>query len=105
MFGVFFSILVVVALLSIFSEIVMRVRLTRRASRDKIAWWRRGGDEVAATYEEVFTRLTTPFEKGLTTDRDVDIRKDVGGGAKNDGRTQQENEDRKNNERIRAVKS
>ena len=61
MFGVFFSILVVVALLSIFSEIVMRVRLTRRASRDKIAWWGRGGDEVAATYEEVFPDSRLPF--------------------------------------------
>jgi hypothetical protein len=54
MFGVFFSILVVVALLSILGEIVMRVRLTRRAPSDKMAWWRRGGDEVSATYGEVF---------------------------------------------------
>jgi hypothetical protein len=36
MFGVFFSILVFVALLSIFGEFVMRVRLSRKASRDKI---------------------------------------------------------------------
>jgi hypothetical protein len=56
MFGILFSILVLVGLLSICSEIVMRVRLTRRVSRDKIAWWRRGGDEVAATYEELFPR-------------------------------------------------
>jgi hypothetical protein len=62
MFGVFFSILVVVALLSIFGEIVMRVRLTRReASRDKLVWWRRGGDEVAATYEEVFPDSRLPL--------------------------------------------
>jgi hypothetical protein len=61
MFGVFFSILVVMALSSIFGEIVMRVRLTRRASRDKLAWWRRGGDEVAATYEEVFPDSRLPF--------------------------------------------
>jgi len=61
MFGVFFSILVVVALLSILGEVVMRVRLTRRASRDKLAWWRRGGDEVAATYEEVFPDSRLPF--------------------------------------------
>lgn len=61
MFGVFFSILVIVALLSIFGEIVMRVRLTKRASRDKIAWWRRGGDEVAATYEEVFPHSRLPL--------------------------------------------
>ncbi|MGC1976941.1 MAG: hypothetical protein WA671_09525, partial [Candidatus Sulfotelmatobacter sp.] len=42
-------------------EIVMRVRLTGRASRDKIAWWRRGGDEVSATYEEVFPDRSLPF--------------------------------------------
>jgi hypothetical protein len=61
MFGVFFSILVVVPLLSIFGEIVMRVRLTRRYSHDKIAWWRCGGDEVAATYEEVFPDSRLPL--------------------------------------------
>src|SRR5258707_10176484 len=61
MVGIFFSLLMVTALLSICGEIVMRVRLTRRASRDKIAWWRRGGDEVAATYEEVFPDSRLPF--------------------------------------------
>ena len=61
MFGVFFSILVVVALLSICGEIAMRVRLTKRASHDKIAWWRRGGDEVHAIYEEVFPGSCLPF--------------------------------------------
>ncbi len=61
MFGVFFSILVVLALLSILGEIVMRLRLTRKASSDKIAWWRRGGDEVSSTYEEVFPDGSLPF--------------------------------------------
>jgi len=61
MFGVFFSILVVVALLSILGEFVMRVRITRRVSHDKIAWWRRGGDEVAASYAEVFPGSRLPF--------------------------------------------
>jgi hypothetical protein len=61
MFGVFFSILVVVALFSILGEIVMRIRLTRRASSDKIAWWRRGGDEVSATYGEAFPDSSLPF--------------------------------------------
>jgi len=61
MVGIFFSLLVVMALLSICGEIVMRVRLTRRALRDKIAWWRRGGDEVASTYEEVFPDSYLPF--------------------------------------------
>jgi hypothetical protein len=61
MFGIFFSILILMALLSIGGELVMRVRLTRRTLRDKIAWWRRGGDEVAATYEEVFPDSRLPF--------------------------------------------
>jgi hypothetical protein len=61
MFGVFFSLSVVVALLSIFGEIVMRVRLTRKVSHDKIAWWRRGGDEVTATYEKVFPDSRLPL--------------------------------------------
>jgi hypothetical protein len=61
MFGVFFSIFAVVGLISIFGEIFMRVRLTRRASHDKLAWWRRGGDEVAATYEEIFPDSRLPF--------------------------------------------
>jgi hypothetical protein len=61
MFGIFFSILVVVALLSIFGEFVMRIRLTKRASQDKIAWWRRGGDEVAASYAEVFPDSRLPL--------------------------------------------
>jgi hypothetical protein len=61
MFGVFFLILVAVAVLSICGEIVMRVRLTRHeTSRDKLAWWRRGGDEVASTYAELFPRSYIP---------------------------------------------
>jgi len=62
MFGIFFSILVLVGLLSICGEIVMRVRLTRNeTSRDKLGWWRRGGDEVAATYEGLFPRSRRPL--------------------------------------------
>ena len=61
MTGIFFSLLMVMGLLSVCGEIVMRVRLTRRASRDKIAWWRRGGDEIATTYEEVFPHSRLPF--------------------------------------------
>jgi hypothetical protein len=62
MIGVFFSILVFMGLLSICGEIVMRVRLTREeSSRDKLAWWRRGGDEVAATYEQAFPRSRLPL--------------------------------------------
>ena len=61
MFGIFLLVLILVVLLSGCSEIVMRVRLTKRASRDKIAWWRRGGDEVAATYEQLFPGSQLPL--------------------------------------------
>jgi len=65
MFGIFFSILFLVAFLSICGEFIMRVRLTRRAPRDKLAWWRRGGDEVAAAYEQVFPDSQLPFVRRL----------------------------------------
>lgn len=61
MFSVIFSILLIVALLSICGEIIMRVRLTRRASHDKIAWWRRCSDEVVASYEEIFPDSRLPL--------------------------------------------
>jgi hypothetical protein len=61
MFGIFLSVLILVVLLSGCGEIVMRVRLTKRASHDKIAWWRRGGDEVAATYEQLFPGSQLPL--------------------------------------------
>src|SRR5882762_3724662 len=66
MVGTFFSLLVVMALVSICGEIVMRVRLTKQeTSRDKLAWWRRGGDQVAATYEELFPHSHIPAFRRL----------------------------------------
>jgi hypothetical protein len=59
-FGLFFSILVVAALVGVCGEIFMRVRLTRRATYNRIAWWRRGGDEVADTYEQLFPGSLLP---------------------------------------------
>ena len=61
MFGVFFSILVVMALLSSCGELVMRIRITKREPLDKIAWWRRGGDEVEAAYAELFPNSRLPL--------------------------------------------
>jgi hypothetical protein len=61
MFGVLFSVLVIIVPMSICGEIIMRVRLTKRASCDKIAWWRRGGDEVATTYGELFPESRLPL--------------------------------------------
>jgi hypothetical protein len=61
MLSVLFSILVVIGLISILGELIMRIRLTKSATRDKIAWWRRSGDEVAATYEELFPHSRLPL--------------------------------------------
>jgi len=58
MVGTFFLLLVVMALLSICGEIVRLTKL--ETSGDKLAWWRRGGDEIAATYEELFPRSHLP---------------------------------------------
>src|SRR5437667_9632618 len=44
MFGALYSIVAVVALLSVCGEFAMRVRLTKREPSDKLIWWRRGGD-------------------------------------------------------------
>ena len=64
--GVCFSILVVMAILSSCSEIAMRVRLTNRASSgDKLVWWRRGGDDVADAYEEIFPHTRLPLLRRL----------------------------------------
>lgn len=62
MFGIFFASLIAMALLSICGEIAMRVRLTRReAPGDKLAWWRRGGDEVTAAYGQLFPSSCLPL--------------------------------------------
>jgi hypothetical protein len=62
MFAVFFSILVIMAIVGSCSEILMRVRLSKReASPDKLVWWRRGGDEVTATYQELFPQTRLPL--------------------------------------------
>jgi hypothetical protein len=59
--------ILVLALFSIGSEIAMRIRLTKLEVRsEKLSWWgMRGGDEVAATYKEVFPRSRLPFLRNL----------------------------------------
>ena len=52
-----FSIFVVMVIFNVCCDIMMRVRLTQREPRsEKLLWWRRGGDEVASTYQELFPR-------------------------------------------------
>jgi hypothetical protein len=61
-FPVVFSMLLLMSLLSIYSNIVMRIRLTKaEPSRDKLVWWRRGSDEVDAMYEELFPGSHLPL--------------------------------------------
>jgi len=60
-FGLFFAMLVAMGLLSICGEILMRVRLSRlEVPAEKLLWWRRGGDEVADTYQELFPQSHLP---------------------------------------------
>jgi hypothetical protein len=55
MIGYSFALLVAAALLNILGELFMRIRVTMRSnSLDRITWWRRGGDEIAAAYAELF---------------------------------------------------
>jgi len=55
MFGVFFAILLIVALFIICTEVIMRVRLSKsESSKNRLLWWGRGGDEVDSAFEEVF---------------------------------------------------
>jgi hypothetical protein len=55
MFEVFFAILLIVALFIIFTEVIMRVRLSKsESSQNRPLWWVRGGDEVDSAFEEVF---------------------------------------------------
>jgi len=61
MFGAFLAVLVLLAILSIFGEIVMRVRLSRlEVPAEKLLWWRGGGDDAASTYQELFPRSQLP---------------------------------------------
>jgi hypothetical protein len=56
MFVVSFAILMVSALLIVFTEVIMRVRLSRGGSSpDRLRWWRVGSDEVEGVYEAAFS--------------------------------------------------
>lgn len=48
-------------------EIMMRVRLSKREPRsEKLLWWRRGGDEVASNYLELFPNSFLPRFRDFT---------------------------------------
>ena len=62
MFAIFFLALLLVALVSLSSEIIMRVRLSRLEPRtEKLLWWRKGGDEIAAAYRQIFPGAMLPI--------------------------------------------
>jgi hypothetical protein len=62
MFAIVLSILVLAMILSFYSYIIMRIRLTKvEPSRDKLVWWRRGFCEVNAMYEELFPGSYMPW--------------------------------------------
>ena len=61
MFGIVFLILVVIALASIYSDLSMRIRLTRRLPLENwSSWWMRSSDEVGRTYQELFPESYLP---------------------------------------------
>ena len=58
---VLLSILVLAVLVSFYSNLAMRIRLTKREpSRDKLVWWRRGSREIEQTYMELFPASHLP---------------------------------------------
>jgi|GEM_PF-2661043 len=61
-----FSALVLVVILSVCSDVVMRVYLTRKeSSGEKLTWWRRGSSQVADTYHELFPASRLPLFSAL----------------------------------------
>jgi len=66
MFAVFFSGLVIAGLLTLVSEMFMRVRLTKEEEWNRLPWWRRGGDYVADAYQELFPGTRIPVFREFT---------------------------------------
>jgi hypothetical protein len=67
MFVPFVLVIAAIVFFSIGSEIVMRVRLTiREVPSERLLWWRKGGDEVASTYQEVFPGTRLPVLRNIT---------------------------------------
>ena len=57
MLTIAFSALLLIAVTSIASELIMRIRLSiREVKGEKLLWWRRGGDAVSSEYRDVFPR-------------------------------------------------
>jgi len=66
MFIAFILVAAAIIILQISSEITMRVRLTvREVQSEKLLWWRKGGDEVASMYQEVFPGTWLPVLRNI----------------------------------------
>jgi hypothetical protein len=62
-----FLIFVLLAVIVGCGEVVMRVRLSKREPpSERLLWWRRGGDEVASSYLELFPRSFLPRLRDFT---------------------------------------
>jgi hypothetical protein len=61
MFGTFFAVLVLIALASIGSNLVMRIRVIKKLPPESgTSWWMRSSDEVGRTYQELFPKSYLP---------------------------------------------
>jgi hypothetical protein len=67
MFAVLLTIIAVLVLLSISADIAMRIRLSKLDVRgEKLSWWSyRGGDQVPATYLELFPKSRLPLLRNI----------------------------------------
>lgn len=62
MFETVITVVLFIVLISISGEIMMRVRLTKlETPKEKLLWWRRGGDEVADAYQHTFPNAKFPL--------------------------------------------
>jgi hypothetical protein len=61
MVAIIFLIVVAMALASNFSNVAMRIRLSRRLpSENGTSWWMRSSDDVGRTYQELFPESYLP---------------------------------------------
>lgn len=67
MFTLILGIAGVLVLLSLYAHIAMTVRLSKLDVRgEKLAWWSyRGGDQVPATYKELFPKSRLPLLRDI----------------------------------------
>ena len=62
MFEILLLIVVLISLASIYSDLMMRIRLTKRLPPENgLSWWMRSSDEVGRTYQGLFPGSYLPF--------------------------------------------